>query len=152
MALGYVAAAAADTRLRAPWSEPLHFHCEVGELGDGKAKRLWGEANIHVVAYEDDHHRYRDVTPADDAVMAYDEAKHLLELLAARTATDGAAWEVALGKVSGRVGAGRLQPGAREILAELARRAGRPISATGELPEVPASERAALSARYPERH
>jgi hypothetical protein len=138
------AEAVGAARRRPAWNEPLHVHGSDGPIGDGQPKYLFGEARLFLVEYETEPGRFREVLPAEDALMAYADAQFAMQQLARWAKQHGVAWDVQLGKQRGRVGEDGPDANAQEILAGLSRRAG-PPAATLE------AERARLDAKYRDR-
>lgn len=141
-----IAAEAVGIARRLPaWNEPLHVHAADGPLGDGKPKYLFGEERLYLVEYETEPGHFREVLPADDALMAYADAQFAVQQLARWAKQHGVAWDVQLGTQRGRVGEDGPDANAQEILAGLSRRAGSPAAATLE------AGRARLDAKYRDR-
>jgi hypothetical protein len=129
-------------RRRPAWSEPLHVHGSDGPIGDGQPKYLFGEARLFLVEYETEPGQFREVLPADDALMAYADAQFAVQQLARWAKQHGVAWDVQLGNLRGRVGEDGPDANAQEILAGLSRHSN---SETLE------AERTRLDAKYRDR-
>lgn len=139
------AEALGDARRRPPWSEPNHVHAADGPIGDGQDKYLFGETRLYVGEYETDPGTFREVDPADDALMAYADALFAVEQLRGWSRQHGLAWDVQLGKARGRVEASGPDAAARKLLSELSRRAG------GASVEEAQAQRPRLDAKYRDR-
>lgn len=118
------AEAMGDARRRPAWSEPNHVHTADGPVGDGQDKYVFGEARLYVVEYETDPGKFREVSPREDAVMAYADALFTIKQLQEWAERYGVSWDVQLGKKTGKVDRSGPDSGAQKLLAELSRRAG----------------------------
>jgi hypothetical protein len=118
------AEALGDARRRPAWSEPNHVHAADGPIGDGRDKYLFGEARLYIVEYETDPGKFREVEPHDDAVMAYADALHTIEQLQEWAREHDIAWDVQVGKRTGKVDASGPDSSARKLLLDLSRQAG----------------------------
>ena len=144
---GQIAAQAArEARVRAAWSEPGQLHCADGAPGDGKAKFLFGEARLYLGEYEPSPGKFREVDRKDDALMAYAEARRVIDELAAWAKAHGVSWDVAVGSSRGRVDGSGPDAAARKLLAALAAQAGGPAGGTKL-----AAERARIEEKYQDR-
>ena len=132
-------------RRRPAWSEPNHVHAADGPFGDGRAKFLFGEARLYLGEYETDPGRFREVDPADDALMAYADAVFTVHQLEGWSRAHGIEWDVRLGNLRGRGGAQGPAADATNLLLDLAHRAG------GRTPDAAEAARAALDAKYRDR-
>lgn len=139
------AEAVGDARRRPAWNEPNHVHAADGPIGDGKDKYLFGEARLYLGEYETDPGKFREVDAADDALMAYADALFTVEQLQEWARTYGAAWEVQLGRLKGRVDGTGPDSSAQRMLADLARRAG------GATPQQAEAARSKLDLKYRDR-
>jgi hypothetical protein len=139
------AEAVGDARRRPAWSEPNHVHAADGPFGDGKDKYLFGEARLHLVEYETDPGKFREVDPKDDAMMAYADALFTVQQLQEWAQRHKISWDVQIGRSRGRVEASGPDSAARKVLADLAALAG---GATAQQAE---SERRRLDQKYRDR-
>lgn len=138
------AEAVGDARRRPPWNESLHVHGSDGPIGDGQPKYLFGEVRLFLVEYETDPGHFREVDPHDDAVAAAADAQFALAELQRWSREQGVRWEVQLGRARGAVDQAGPDEGARQIAAELLRRAA-PVPAALD------AERARLDQKYRDR-
>jgi len=139
------AQAVGDARRRPAWSEPNHVHAADGPIGDGQDKFLFGEAQLHLIEYETDPGRFREVDPKDDAVMAYADALFTVQQLQEWAQHYGISWDVQLGRSKGRVEATGPDAATQKLLSALSSQAG------GISPQQAEQQRRRLDAKYRDR-
>jgi hypothetical protein len=143
MAVRIAAEAFGDARRRPAWSEANHIHAADGPFGDGHAKYLYGDKRLHLVEYETDPGKFREVDAHDDAVMAYADALFAVQQLQRWAKEGDIEWDIRIAKAKGIVTADGPDADAKKVLDQLAQKAGSPQNVE--------ALRADLDAKYRDR-